>query len=151
MAKSLTPCMCQNFSAVVDGETVTTGCDIETLSRFAPGHDAKLKSLFIRVGTVGAEVAAKAEDGSVSNMSAIEAAAEFGFGETVEKGIENAKAREQLRKQREQVKADNKIAADAKKAIAAQKKADAAAAKAALEAAEAAETAEADEDSDVLV
>lgn len=88
-AKTPTACECGQYSFKVNSEQKTTGCKGDlTYRKFAPGHDAKLKSLLIQ---------AAVEDAPVNDSPALEIAREYGFADQVEVGaarrIERAKAR----------------------------------------------------------
>lgn len=86
-AKVETPCQCARFSNAETGET--TGCTKTTTREFAPGHDAKLKSLLIRAGAMGAEVR-RVVDGMALTGDAVKAAEGYGFAHMVASGIERA-------------------------------------------------------------
>lgn len=66
---------------------ITTGCDKQTKRDFAQGHDAKLKSLFIRAGVEGMEVRWGRQTGVLVTTDAEAAAERFGFGQQVKAGI----------------------------------------------------------------
>lgn len=110
MAKTPTPCLCGSYAVEVktdEGiERQVTGCEVETSARFAPGHDAKLKSLLIGAGAKGHSVVKTTDEDGEVTLSAMEAANEFGFASTVEKGIEKAAQREQAKAERERKKAE---------------------------------------------
>src|SRR5690606_32593250 len=117
-----TACACQFYSGQdVRGETLSTGCAEVTPRTFRPGHDAKLKSLLIKVGSAGNQVV-KTVDGETEEMDPLHAAEEFGFRGLVEKSVDAAKAKEREAKkaETERKKAEAKAERDAK---AAQKKA----------------------------
>lgn len=65
----------------------TTGCDKQTKRVFAQGHDAKLKSLFIRAGVEGLEVRYGRHAGVLTTTDAETAADRYGFGHQVRKAI----------------------------------------------------------------
>lgn len=110
-----TPCACQFYSGQnAKGDTLSTGCTEVTPRTFRPGHDAKLKSLLIQVGSAGNQVT-KTVDGETSEMDPLHAAEEYGFRGLVEKSVEAAKAKEDARAAKAQER-------EAKKAEAAQKK-----------------------------
>jgi|SRR5690606_2191521 len=126
-----TACACQFYSGQdVRGETLSTGCAEVTPRTFRPGHDAKLKSLLIKVGSAGNQVV-KTVDGETEEMDPLHAAEEFGFRGLVEKSVDAAKAKQEARdakaKEREAKKAETerkKAEAKAERdAKAAQKKA----------------------------
>lgn len=85
--KVATACACSEFSTLIDGVTIDTGCTALTVNKFGPGHDAKLKSLLIKAGVAGAEVTKTGLDGSFEGMSAVEAAELHGFGTQVDKSV----------------------------------------------------------------
>lgn len=107
-------CLCGAYEIVVeefdtpDGPDYTaedTGCSARTTRDFAPGHDAKLKSLMISAGVRGLQV--RHNGGGVVRMGSAETmAASFAFSYMVIKGIEAGRAKAEVRKNR----------ADAKKA-----------------------------------
>lgn len=69
-----------------------TGCTQLTHRTFAPGHDAKLKSLLIRAGAAGAEVVR--HEGGVTVVTSAERVAEhFGFWHQVLAGIRRSQAK----------------------------------------------------------
>jgi hypothetical protein len=88
-----TPCVCANY---VDNDNgAGTGCGSVSRSKFAPGHDAKLKSFLIRCGADGHQVR-QADNGQVE--SSLAWAKLFGFAEQVRSGIDRAVAKNQARK-----------------------------------------------------
>lgn len=109
MAKTPTPCKCSLYAIETKGadgvEHEVIGCDVETSANFAPGHDAKLKSHLIKAGAAGSDIVKKTDEGEVT-LSAMDAANEFGFASTVEKGIAKAQERAEAKAKREQAKAD---------------------------------------------
>lgn len=158
-------CKCSLYSKAVDqdGESVLVelvACTATTGGNFAPGHDAKLKSELIKLGAAGQPVYKTVGDEDVE-MTAQDAANEYGFAAKVASGIERltalndgkeakaaerAKAKEVREAERAAKKAEREKAAQAKKderaKAAAEKKAakEAAAAEAAKKAAEQAES-----------
>lgn len=103
--KTPVACACQKFEIenwlgeVPEGadpgdfvEYIGTGCVQSTARTFAPGHDAKLKSLLIQAGARGLGV----RYGSV-NSDAMKVANRFGFGHQVLAGIDKAQARAEER------------------------------------------------------
>jgi len=90
-SRDLHPCLCSLFE-VVDpdtGEVVgSTGCQKSTRSRFAPGHDAKLKSLLISAGVHGRRVRER-NDRTETLRRPLTIANRFGFGEQVKRAISN--------------------------------------------------------------
>lgn len=114
---TLTPCLCGKYaveSKTAEGtERLVTGCDREVKSNFAPGHDAKLKSMLINAGATGQPVIRTEADGSEITMDALDAASEFGFSGTVEAGIAKASeklAAKQAREDARAAKAEAKLA-----------------------------------------
>lgn len=67
----------------------TTGCNKQTKRMFAQGHDAKLKSLFIKAGVEGWEVRFGRAAGVLVTTDAEGAAKRFGFERQVLDGIRN--------------------------------------------------------------
>jgi hypothetical protein len=70
-ATTYKPCACSRFEVVLEEPLTTqvdlvTGCKVNVTSKgtFAPGHDAKLKSMLIAAGRLGAEVVEN--DGAVT-------------------------------------------------------------------------------------
>lgn len=123
--KALTPCLCRAYAVEyknAEGETerLVTGCEAETTAKFGPGHDAKLKSLLIGAGAKGHDVVKTTDEGEV-RLSAMDAANEYGFASTVEKGITKAAEKEAAKVEREAKRAAAKAEREAK---AAQAKAD---------------------------
>lgn len=104
-----TPCACQFYSGTdAKGQELSTGCDEETVRTFRPGHDAKLKSLLIKVASAGNSVTKRVGDGT-EEMDPLHAAEEFGFRGLVEKSVnaanEKQAARDAKAKEREEAKA----------------------------------------------
>lgn len=117
------PCACASYTAHADGKELSTNCTALTPRNFAPGHDAKLKSLLIKAAVAGVDVAKSNDTGEVTEVSPLHAAEDFGFRPQVEKGVEtDAKVK--------RAKADK---AEARKEAADKRAADRAAAKAARE------------------
>lgn len=85
------PCLCAQY-VVVDPETgeqkAETGCDQKTRSRFAPGHDAKLKSLLINAGVHGWRVVERDDRAGVQRRP-MTIANRFRFGPQVKRAIDN--------------------------------------------------------------
>lgn len=93
------PCACGSYAFEVlihenvGGDKVwqqkTTGCVATTQSTFAPGHDAKLKSLLIAAGVGGHQVRQTTRD-TVVVKDALRVAADLGWedlvGEAIAKG-----------------------------------------------------------------
>lgn len=81
---------------------IGTGCIAETARTFAPGHDAKLKSLLIQAGADGNGV--RTESGGVASISDAMHWAEFyGFGHMVRNGIIRETERRAARNAKKQV------------------------------------------------
>lgn len=101
-------CLCGAYEIVVeefdtpDGPDYTaedTGCSARTTRDFAPGHDAKLKSLLISAGVRGLQVRHNA--GGVVHMGSAEVMASgFAFSYMVAKGIETGRAKAEVRMNR---------------------------------------------------
>lgn len=84
-----------------------TDCTQMTYRTYAPGHDAKLKSLLIKAGAAGLEVVR--HDGGVnSHASAEKFAQHLGFGHQVLAGIARAKAKAAERAEKKAAKAAKK-------------------------------------------
>lgn len=84
------PCLCGLFE-VIDPETggvvQHTDCTGTTKKRFAPGHDAKLKSLLISAGVHGRRI--RERNGKSDKLHRpITVANRFGFGEQVKRAID---------------------------------------------------------------
>lgn len=114
-AQKLHPCACAAFEVEVghDAETMDykdTGCGASTTRVFAPGHDAKLKSLLIWAGARDYSVRYTV-DGIASIADATVHAAKFDFSYMVQNGIKRELAKAQER-------ADARAERDAKKAAA---------------------------------
>lgn len=108
-AKTPTPCLCRAYAVERkndEGETerLVTGCNTDTSAKFAPGHDAKLKSLLIGAGANGHTVIKTTDEGELE-LSAMDAANEYGFASTVEKGIAKAAEKVAAKAEREAKKA----------------------------------------------
>lgn len=73
-----------------------TNCTQMTHRTFAPGHDAKLKSLLIKAGAAGLEIV-RHEGGMNVYSSAEQVANHFGFGHQVLSGIQRAQAKAEAR------------------------------------------------------
>lgn len=97
-----TACACAAYAVRIDGgETKSNECTAQTGSKFAPGHDAKLKSLLIFAGTCDHEVVKTLTEGGTETMTAVEAAQEHGFGSQVATGIQKANERHAAKAARE--------------------------------------------------
>jgi hypothetical protein len=90
------PCACASYAfevlihESVGGDKVwqqkTTGCTATTQSTFAPGHDAKLKSLIIAAGVGGHQVRQTTRD-TVVAKDALRVAADLGWEDLVREAI----------------------------------------------------------------
>lgn len=135
-------CACSAYVVRFDnGNELATGCSAKTPRNFAPGHDAKLKSILIKAAIAGVDVTKATDNGTVT-VSPLHAAEDFGFRPQVEKGVETqarkdavkaekAAARKEAAEKRAQAAAAKKAE---REAAAAQRKADREAAKAQKEA-----------------
>ena len=85
------PCECGLWQYRDGQKAVTTGChrQVSGSRRFAQGHDAVLKSLFIRAGIAGADVTRA--DGRTFGPT--RAAEQFGFGMQVSADIAKGRAK----------------------------------------------------------
>jgi len=102
-------CLCGKYEIVVeefenengepDYRSEDTGCNARTTRDFAPGHDAKLKSLLISAGARGLDVRYNG-GGSATTGSAENAARGFAFAYMVIKGIEAARTKAEVRQNR---------------------------------------------------
>lgn len=102
-------CLCSQYEIVLREwtdasgqphvETEGTGCTATTTRDFAPGSDAKLKSLLISAGVRGLEVRYNA-GGVVHSGSAETMASRFAFAYMVRKGIEAGRAKAEARNNR---------------------------------------------------
>ncbi len=99
-----TACACQFYTCT--GETVRT---------FLPGHDAKTKSLILKVAVAGGQVV-KTVDGEATELEPLHAAEDFGFRSLIEKSLATHNAKQEARDAKAKVRADKKAATDAKKA-----------------------------------
>jgi hypothetical protein len=130
-AKVKTACACSQFAIKLNAETARAiGCTATTGGKFAPGHDAKLKSLLIEAGAKDLPVL-RTVDGEDVEMSAFDAADLHGFASHVAKGAASAKekaasaadrkaAREAKKVEREAIREAKKVEREAAKAAAAQ-------------------------------
>jgi hypothetical protein len=84
-------CLCSHYKTE-SGQT--TGCTSVTPRRFAPGHDAKLKSFLIKAGADGQRVVNTV---SQETRSAIAWAEMFGYDGIVTGGIDREVARRQAK------------------------------------------------------
>lgn len=101
-APILNNCLCSQFEIVTrefelpggepDYDAESTGCTETTAREFAPGHDAKLKSLLIRAGIAGLEVRQNL-GGVVHSGTAETMGRQFAFGYMVQTGIERGRAK----------------------------------------------------------
>lgn len=105
------PCTCSTYVAAteteVDGQPdyiveLSTECPgVPTTRDFAPGHDAKLKSMLIKAGVAGLSVTD--QKGIWSDPATI--ARKFGFGRMVEDGIRNGRDKAEARRAKATYKA----------------------------------------------
>lgn len=133
------PCECQRFEIeiwtgdVPEGadpgnyvEYTGTGCQSTTTRTFAPGHDAKLKSLLIQAG-MNSDSVRRGDGGLVILGDAVTMAGAYGFETQVASGIQRAiakraasyakkLAKSQAREAREALKEAAKLAKAAAKA-----------------------------------
>ncbi|MFJ9108731.1 hypothetical protein [Streptomyces sp. NPDC102283] len=89
-------CLCRSYSFEVpvhediSGDKVwqlkATGCAATTQNRFAPGHDAKLRSLIIQAGVGGHQVR-RTERDTVVAKDALRVAADLGWEGVVRDAI----------------------------------------------------------------
>lgn len=110
MAKDRTRCVCSAYAVEIKDENgevkrAALECDSDTASKFAPGHDARLKSLLVKAGAVGADVVKTIDDDTV-RLTALDAASEFGFADAVARGIELLAAKIVARAERDAAKAE---------------------------------------------
>lgn len=84
-----------------------TGCTQTTERIFAPGHDAKLKSLLIKAGAAGSEIV-RAEGGVNVYSSAEQVAKSYGFELQVLAGVKRAQAKAAERAEKKAAKASQK-------------------------------------------
>lgn len=94
-----------------------TNCTQYTERIFAPGHDAKLKSLLIQAGASG--LAVVQHDGGMATTSSAETVAKsYGFELQVLAGIKRAQAKAMERAEKKAAKAQKAMAAQTSKEIA---------------------------------
>lgn len=111
-----TPCACQFYTGKdAKGEVLATGCTEDTVRTFRPGHDAKAKSLFIKTAVAGHQVTKTLEDGSTTDIDPLHAAEDFGFRSLVEKSVDAAKAKDEVRAAKLKERADKKAETERKK------------------------------------
>lgn len=109
-------CACSAYFAEIEGEEDwTTGCNAKTLRTFAPGHDAKLKGLLIRVGSTGASIA-YSQGGLRVDSDAETIAKEYGFETQVIAGIARERARAEAKHAKKLAREASKLERAAKKA-----------------------------------
>lgn len=95
-----TPCKCSLFTGQdIKGNELSTDCQAETIRVFAPGHDAKLKSLLIKSAIAKVDVT-RVENGVEQELSPVHAAEEFNFRALVEKGLAIHERKEGVRAER---------------------------------------------------
>ncbi|MEU6114904.1 hypothetical protein ABZ840_10295 [Streptomyces sp. NPDC047117] len=119
------PCECSRYSVLVnlresDGpgsdleydEELTTNCTSTTRSKFAPGHDGRLKGALIRWGAEGYDI--RRDDGGMVTVADAETlAGEFIFQNMVTAGIERARAKAAARAERAAARAASRSAGSA--------------------------------------
>lgn len=111
-----TACACQFYTGKdKDGNVLATGCTGETVRTFLPGHDAKTKSLILKVAVAGGQVTKTVGD-EVTELEPLHAAEDFGFRSLIEKSLATHNAKQEARNAKAKVRADKKAATDAKKA-----------------------------------
>ena len=116
------PCECQRYEIetwtgeVPDGADpgdyamyTSTGCGQDTTRTFAPGHDAKLKSLLIQAGADG-DTVRRDEGGVYVSTSAMGVAGHYGFEHQVAAGIKRAQAKAEAKANKQMAKAQAKAA-----------------------------------------
>jgi hypothetical protein len=120
-----TPCECSLFDALDteqlteenlangDYDTFTTGCNATTKRTFAPGHDAKLKSFFIKHDALGHEIR-RVDGGWRLSADVMDHASRYDFAHLVAAGIEKATAKAQARAARAAAKAAKPAKAERK-------------------------------------
>lgn len=114
--KVAAPCACRFYTGTdAKGNALATGCTGETIRTFLPGHDAKTKSLILKVAVAGGLVT-KTVEGKSEELEPLHAAEEFGFRSLVEKSLTSHQAKQAERDAKAQVRADKKTATEAKKA-----------------------------------
>ena len=99
---------------------ISTDCDAQTTRVFAPGHDAKLKSLLIQAGAGGDGVRTE-EGGMASTAEAMHWAEFYGFGHMVRNGIVRETERRAARNAKKAAKAAKPGRGKSAKALTAQK------------------------------
>ena len=113
-------CRC---SAVVTESGETTGCTRTTTRTFAPGHDAKLKSL-LGAALANGEMVTVTTDGNAAEMSPLEAAGLMGnFGQMVVAVAEKIRAKRERAANHKAKLAANAAKREAERAAKAEKKA----------------------------
>lgn len=114
--KVATACACQLYTGTdKDGNALATGCDGETVRTFLPGHDAKTKSLILKVAIAGGQVT-KTVDGESEELEPLHAAEDFGFRGLIEKSLASAQAKQAVRDAKAGERAEKKAATEKKKA-----------------------------------
>lgn len=83
-------CACARFLAQ-NGDS-TGGCEAQTRSVFAPGHDAKLKSLCVRAELAGVTITDRDGDAPQAwERDGLQTARLFGFGDLVAESVRKAR------------------------------------------------------------
>lgn len=87
---ALRPCACRRFLAQ-NGDS-TGGCEAQTKGTFAPGHDAKLKSLCVRAELAGVTITDRDGDAPQAwERDGLSTARLFGFGDLVAESVRKAR------------------------------------------------------------
>lgn len=124
-----TRCECGLYTGTdAKGAALSTDCTETNTRTFKPGHDAKLKSLLIKVGAAGGQVT-KTVGGETEEMDPLHAADLYGFRNLVEKSVDAAKAKADERAKAAEARQAKKDAAAKAKEEAKAKREQAAAAK----------------------
>lgn len=125
--KGNTPCACQRYDILVDvregedGDLIwdaeyNTSCVEDTTRTFAPGHDAKLKSLAIKAGVLGVEL--RRDDGGVIvSGDPVTMVREYGFDHMVADGIKKHAERVALKAEKAAAKATKRATPEADGAL----------------------------------
>jgi hypothetical protein len=106
--KTQNPCQCFSTptgNSTDEGEPIYRSCGQSTTGRFAPGHDAKLKSTLMSLSVAGQEY--HRQDGGILTSGDPGAMArDLNWGHFVEKAVSTAAARSEVQAARAQRKAD---------------------------------------------
>jgi len=136
VVKTPSPCACSFYTGTdAKGNALDTECEAVTVRTFGPGHDAKLKSLLIKVAIAGGQVTKTTDEDGEVDLEPTHAAEEYGFRTQVEKGLAVHQAKldasaekKRVRDEKAEVrKAEKEKAKAERKAVQDQRKADAAA------------------------